>query len=423
MEWRSILLAASAGACLFGCGGGGGSDGGGGSSANAATPLAVTLCPTSLDYSTVYTGGSGAGELVTVQLDTTAMTWKISYLKSPLPAQAGTATPTRDTAPFNVATGTLTPETTLPTKKLNQCAYRLNGASLDPNTPARIFVGEGVAGGAIPGASLAYTSPFGTGTINPKTFPYYPFLGFSQLETHLANLTGKYNELGIHTVPTQNYKPVALDAQYTIQADGSFSECANVSGASCRSGSGKFVLHSPDNTFWAADYPDEVTPTVSPNAPQGTGILIVGKLRNQLVPVLIRAGKADPSTFVVDDESGIAVLSPQTTITSGTQDGEYIDVDADLQYRTALLIGAQMSLLDPFDPSNASLAATYNLDYTQSVAGVLRVTPATAANGTAPTGKLIFTGGVMAYLNTANAAAPYFTAGAYVESPSGNPNP
>jgi Protein of unknown function (DUF2957) len=423
MEWRSILLAASAGACLFGCGGGGGSDGSSGSSANAAAPVAVTLCPTSLDYSTVYTGGSGAGELVTVQLDTTAMTWKISYLKSPLPAQAGTATPTRDTAPFNVATGTLTPETTLPTQKLNQCAYRLNGASLDPNTPARIFVGDGVAGGAIPGASLAYTSPFGTGTINPKTYPYYPFLGFSQLETNLANLAGKYNELGIHTVPTQNYKPIALDAQYTIQADGSFSECANSAGATCRSGSGKFVLHSPDNTFWAADYPDEVAPTVTPNAPQGTGILIVGKLRNQLVPVLIRAGKADPSSFVVDDESGIAVLSPQTTITSGTQDGEYIDVDADLQYRTALLVGPQMSLLDPFDPSNASLAATYNLDYTQSVTGVLLVTPATAVTVTALGGKLIFTGGVMAYLSTANASAPYFTAGAYVESPSGNPNP
>jgi hypothetical protein len=424
MEWRSILLAASAGACLCGCGGGGGGgDGASGSSANSTTPVAVTLCPTSLDYSTVYTGGSGAGELVTVQLDTTAMTWKISYLKSPLPARAGTATPTRDNAPFNVATGTLTPETTLPTKKLNQCAYRLNGASLDPNTPARIFVGEGVAGGAIPGASLAYTSPFGTGTINPKTYPYYPFLGFSQLETNLANLAGKYNELGIHTVPTQNYKSVALDAQYTIQADGSFSECPNVSGANCRSGSGKFVPHSPDNTFWATDYPDQVTPTVSTNAPQGTGILIVGKLRNQLVPLLVRVGKADPSTFVVDDESGIAVLSPQTVITSGTQDGEYIDVDADLQYRTALLVGPQMSLLDPFDPSNASLAATYNLDYSQQVAGVLRVTPVTAGSGAAPTGKLIFTGGVMAYLDTANASAPYFTAGAYVESPSGNPNP
>ncbi len=424
MEWRSILLAASAGACLYGCGGGGGgSDGASGSSANSTTPVAVTLCPTSLDYSTVYTGGSGAGELVTVQLDTSAMTWKISYLKSPLPAQAGTATPTRDNAPFNVATGTLTPETTLPTKKLNQCAYRLDGASLDPNTPARIFVGEGVAGGAIPGASLAYTSPFGTGTINPKTYPYYPFLGFSQLETNLANLAGKYNELGIHTVPTQDYKAVALDAQYTIGADGSFSECPNISGASCRSGSGKFTPHSPDNTFWAADYPDQITPTVSTNAPQGTGILIVGKLRNQLVPLLVRVGKADPSTFVVDDESGIAVLSPQSVITSGTQDGEYIDVDADLQYRTALLVGPQMSLLDPFDPSNASLAATYNLDYSQSVAGVLQVTPATAVSGTAPTGKLIFTGGVMAYLNTADASAPYFTAGAYVESPSGNPNP
>ena len=430
MEWRSILLAASASACLVGCGGGGGgsdatssTSGTSNGSGNSVSQAATALCPASLDYSTVYTGGSGAGELVTVQLDTTAMTWKVTYLKSPLPAKAGTATPTRDTPPYNVASGTLTAETTLPTAKLNQCAYRLNGASLDPTTPARIFVGNGVAGGAIPGASLAYTSPFGTGTINPKTFPYYPFLGFSQLETNLANVAGKLNELGIHTIPTQNYKQLALDAQYTINADGSFSECSNISGAACQSGSGKFTLHSPDNTFWATDYPDETTPTVSTNAPQGTGILIVGKLRGQLVPVLVRAGEANPSTFVVDDESGISVLGPQTLITSGTQDGEYIDVDANFQYRSALLIGPQMSLLDPFDASNASLAATYNLDYTQSVLGVIRVTPATAAAGSQPTGKLIFNGGVMAYLDTSNASAPYFTAGAYVESPSGNPNP
>ncbi|MEJ0002526.1 MAG: DUF2957 domain-containing protein [Pararobbsia sp.] len=425
MEWRSILLAASASACLLGCGGGGGNDTTATSNASTGSAGAASvdsaLCPTSLDYSTVYTGGSGAGELVTVQLDTTAKTWKITYLKSPLPAQAGTATPTRDTPPNNVATGTLTPETTLPTAKLNQCAYRLNGASLDPDTPARIFVGNGVAGGTVPGASLAYTSPFGTGTINPKTFPYYPFLGFSQLETHIANLAGKYNELGIHTVPTQNYKQIALDAQYTIHADGSFSECSNLSGATCQTGSGKFTLHSPDNTFWAADYPDETTPTVSTNAPQGTGVLIVGKLRNQLVPVLVRTGEANPATFVVDDESGIAVLSPQTSIVSGTQDGEYIDVDSNFQYRSALLIGPQMSLLDPFDASNASLAATYNLDYTQPVPGVLRVTPVTAAAGSPPTGKLIFTGGAMAYLDTSNPGAPYFTAGAYVESPSGGP--
>ena len=80
-----------------------------------------------------------------------------------------------------------------------------------------------------------------------------------------------------------------------------------------------------------------------------------------------------------------------------------------------------MSMLDPFQASNAALAATYNLDYTQSVAGVLGVTPVSGGSG--ETGKVTFNGGVISYLDTANASAPYFTAGAYVESPSGSPNP
>ncbi|HTJ92427.1 MAG TPA: DUF2957 domain-containing protein [Pararobbsia sp.] len=426
MEWRSILLAASASACLGfgGCGGGGGGSSTTGTSNSAGTGVAAdanALCPSALDYSTVYTGGSGAGELVTVQLDTTAKTWKVTILKSPIPAQAGTATPTRDQAPYNVMSGTITQETTLPTAKLNACAYRLNGASLDANQPARIFVGNGVAGGTIPGATLQYTSPFGTGSISQKTFPYYPFLGFSTLETNLANVAGKFNELGVHTVPTQNYKSVAVDAQYTLGTTGTYSECSNATSSTCQTGTGPFVLNTATNTFWAADYIDETTATVSSNAPQGTGILIVGKLRGHDVPVLVRVGNASPSMFIVDDESGIAVLAPQTVITSGTQDGEYIGVDTNFQYRSTLLVGPQMSMLDPFQASNAALAATYNLDYTQPVAGVLGVTPVLGGSG--ETGKLTFNGGVISYLDTANAAAPYFTAGAYVESPSGSPNP
>ncbi|RKP44075.1 DUF2957 domain-containing protein [Pararobbsia silviterrae] len=426
MQWRSILLAATAGACLVlaGCGGGGSGGSGSGDSAasNASTggsTQANALCPSSLDYSTVYTGGSGAGELVTVQLDTTAMTWKVTFLKSPIPAQTGTATPTRDTAPYNVVTGTLSRVTTLPTAKLNACAYTLNGASLDASQPARIFVGNGVAGGAIPGATLSYTSPVGTGSISPKTFPYYPFLGFSTLDTNLANVASTFNELGIHTVPTQSYTSVAVDAQYTISASGTYSECTT--GSTCKTGTGAFTLDSASGTFWAADYIDEVSPTNPANAPQGTGILIVGKLRGQDVPVLVRVGAANPLTFVVDDESGIAVLGTQTTIASGSQDGEYIAVDANLQYRSVLLVGAQMSLLDPFDASNASLASTYDLDYTQSTPGVVGVTPVSGGSG--ETGKTIFNGGVIAYLDTASATAPYFTAGAFVESPSGSPNP
>ncbi|CAM2150306.1 DUF2957 domain-containing protein [Pararobbsia alpina] len=428
MEWRSVVLAASASVCLVfgGCGGGGGgTTASSGTSSNSSGASGVSsdpnaLCPSSLDYSTVYTGGSGAGELVTVQLDTTAMTWKVTFLKSAIPAQTGTATPTRDQAPYNVVSGTLTKETELPTAKLNACAYQLNGASLDPSQPARIFVGNGVAGGTIPGATLQYTSPFGTGSISQKTFPYYPFLGFSQLETNLANVAGKFNELGVHTVPTQSYKSVAVDAQYTLATTGTYSECPNT-GASCKTGTGAFTLNTATSTFWASDYIDETTPTVSTNAPQGTGILIVGKLRGKDVPVLVRVGDANPSTFVVDDESGIAVLAPQTVIASGTQDGEYIGVDTNFQYRSTLLVGPQMSMLDPFQASNASLAATYNLDYTQTVPGVLGVTPVSGGSG--ETGKLTFNGGVISYLDTANASAPYFTAGAYVESPSGSPNP
>lgn len=426
MEWRSILLAASASAYLVlaGCGGGGGGSGTSGTSNSSSTGGTAAdpnaLCPSTLDYSTVYTGGSGAGELVTVQLDTTAMTWKVTYLKSAIPAQTGTATPTRDQAPYNVASGTLSHETTLPTAKLNACAYRLNGASLDANQPARIFVGNGVAGGTIPGATLQYQSPL-AGTIAQRTFPYYPFLGFSQLETNLANVAGKFNELGVHTVPTQNYKSVAVDAQYTLGTSGTYSECGNASGATCKTGTTAFTFNSATNTFWASAYIDEVAPTDPANAPQGTGILIVGKLRGKDVPVLVRVGRADPSSFIVDDESGIAVLAPQTIITSGTQDGEYIGVDTNFQYRTTLLIGPQMSMLDPFQASNAALAATYNLDYTQPVGGVLGVTPVSGGSG--QTGKLTFNGGVISYLDTANPSAPYFTAGAYVESPSGSPNP
>ncbi|MGF6370371.1 hypothetical protein OKW40_003121 [Paraburkholderia sp. RAU6.4a] len=113
-----------------------------GGSSNGDGPMTETRpCPASLDYGTVFTGGGGDGELVKLQLDTTKMTWQISYIQSPIPATTGTVAPTRA---GQVAGGSLPPEKRLPTNKLNQCAFRLNGASLDASRPARIFVGEGV---------------------------------------------------------------------------------------------------------------------------------------------------------------------------------------------------------------------------------------------------------------------------------------
>ena len=215
MKWRILSVLALAAPLLGACGGGGG---------NGDGPVTeVRLCPASLDYGTVFTGGGGDGELVKLQMDTTKMTWQISYIESPIPATTGTVAPTRA---GQTASGTLTQETLLPTNKLNQCAFRLNGASLDPNRPARIFVGEGVAGGTIPGAEISFAGILGVGAVPDTTFPYYPFIGFSSIETNLANVAGTYNQLGYHQVPSQNFQPVALDQLVTINADGSYVERA-----------------------------------------------------------------------------------------------------------------------------------------------------------------------------------------------------
>lgn len=142
MQWRKWLVVLACAPMVTACGGGGD---------DSPAPVIQRLCPQAIDYNTVFTGGSGSGELVKVQLDTTKMTYQITYLASPIPVKTGTVAPTRDTAPNNVQTGTLTQETALPTEKLNQCAFRLNNASLDPSRPARFFLGQGVLGGTIPG--------------------------------------------------------------------------------------------------------------------------------------------------------------------------------------------------------------------------------------------------------------------------------
>lgn len=140
MYWRKSLAAALLAPVLTACGGGD----------DPPPAPVVRLCPKTIDYNTVFTGGSGSGELVRVQLDTTKMAFQITYLASPVPATTGTVQPTRDAAPNNVVTGTLTDETGLPTEKLNQCTFRLNNASLDPNRPARVFLGEGCSAARFP---------------------------------------------------------------------------------------------------------------------------------------------------------------------------------------------------------------------------------------------------------------------------------
>ncbi|KWB54791.1 hypothetical protein WL35_29090 [Burkholderia ubonensis] len=411
---RNLILAATVVAPLLSACGGGGSD-------NPPPLVEDRLCPAALDYGTVYTGGAGSGELVKLQLDTTKMTWQVSYIESPVPRTTGTVTPTRA---GTVDSGTLTQETLLPTNKLNQCAFRLNGASLDPSRPARIFVGFGVAGGTIPGKEIQFGGVLGQAAVPDTKFPYYPFIGFSAIETNLANLAGTYSHVGFGEVPSQQFAPVSIDAKVTINADGTWIKCDSTGqfAGTCRQ-PGTNLAQSADGSgaFQTNNYQSQIKPTLS-TLPQGKGFMIVGKLRNQLVPILVRTGVANPNVqpdgngvpgLTADDESSISILAPQTAITVGSQNGEYIGVDSAFNYRTTALINNQATLLDPFQPSQASLATPLDLDYTQKVPGTV-TTVHTGAGSTTPTGKFIFTGGVFGFLDNAS-STPYFTIGAFVQ--------
>ncbi|KVH41506.1 DUF2957 domain-containing protein [Burkholderia diffusa] len=417
MSMKHWMAAASLAPVLVACGGDG----------DPPPAPVVRLCPQTIDYNTVFIGGSGSGELVKVQLDTTKMTYRMTYLASPVPTATGTVQPTRDTAPANVVDGTLADETGLPTAKLNQCTFRMQNASLDPSRPARLFLGEGVLGGAIPGATIQFDGVIGVGRIPKTTFPYYPFISFSSLETDLSKIAGTYNQLGYHQVPSQNFQPVALDQQVTINADGSYVETDNFGKknggqplASNATVNQPFTLRADAPAFQSLNYQPQIPPTLAALDPAkaGKGILIVGKLRNQLVPVFIRTGAANADLTQgppsADDESGISFLSPQTAIAQGSQNGEYTGVDSAFNYRATALVGAQATLLDPFNASQAALTRALNLDYTQKVPGVVTTVHADAASGPA-TGKFVFTGGVFGFLDMADTSNPYFTVGAFVQ--------
>ncbi|MGN6316165.1 DUF2957 domain-containing protein [Trinickia sp.] len=414
MTRNALLTMALAAPFLAACGGGGGGGGGAGSTAAGGGAAAASdrLCPASLDYNTVFTGGGGDGELVKMQIDTTKMTWKVTYVESAIPAKTGTVTPSRA---GTTQSGALAQETLLPTEKQNQCAFYLQGASLDPNKPARIFVGQGVLGGTIPGKEIQYSGVVGFGAVPDKTFPYFPFIGFSSIETNLANVAGAYNQIGYHIIPSQNYATVPVDATIVIRADGTWTETDNVgvnAGKSQQAGTNWTQSSNGSGAFETDRFQSQAAAT-SAVAPAGKGFMIVGKLRNQLVPILIRTGYADPSTFTADDESGITILAPQTPIAVDTQNGQYIGVDSQFDYRATALEGTEATMLAPYQPSNASLATPLDLSFANAVPGVV-LSAVHGASSSAATGKLVFTGGVFGYLYNEN-SAPYFTINAFVQ--------
>ncbi|MBN3791126.1 DUF2957 domain-containing protein [Burkholderia sp. Ac-20353] len=379
-DWRATVLSCAVLAMPFFAGCGGGADDPGpinvpqcagntcGPSGPSTTPPAVTkLCPDALDYTTTYTGGSGSGEYVKVRFDTTKLTYQMQFIESSVPTVAGQVNNTRRGLTIN---GAFHHPTDLPTAEQNRCAFVLDSGATSDGAyavtinradPPKLFVGNGVVGGGIPGATIAFAGMQVApgvvfGVVPSRTFDFYPFIGFTDTETDFSKVAGNYNELGIHLSPVGGlaqsmngavgWEPDVVNWNQTFNADGS---CTITPGSdySCQTTGSPWTLRknadgSADNVFVsnavlnqaagviaypvAAQAPGIVLPT-TPS--QAKGIMIVGKLNGVRVPIVIRVGYTyvDPSNLfasVADAEVGISMLSPTTAIAANSLKGGFI---------------------------------------------------------------------------------------------------
>nr|WP_315594735.1 DUF2957 domain-containing protein [uncultured Cupriavidus sp.] len=417
---------------LTACGGGDGDPGGTTQQATAqqcanngtCTPSGPTvnaptavICPSVLDYNTTYTGGSGAGEFLKIQLDSVKGTYRIQILESAVPKQVNTVYPTRAGVTL---TGTMShPAKPLPTAAQNDCAFELktvmadDGISeviIDPAHPPILFVGNGVAGGGIPGATIAYDPGLGgIGAIPSTTFPTYPVLAFAQTETDFSKVAGTYNVLGYHLVPsggdfTQigvNFVPAIARTVEALNANGS---CTAASGNCVTTGHAWELRPGSDGAF-ESNNNSGITPYpyfyksawLAGSNTLSKGVLIVGKLEGRLVPLLVRVGYARVDLLAgalsVDDESGIALLSPTVKTSAADLKGGYIGSGSDFKYTASALRDNVGAWLDPQDPSLTPTGA-FQMDFTQAtLPGVV-----TTVDNSGLAGSLITTGPVYAHL-------------------------
>ncbi|KWR89208.1 DUF2957 domain-containing protein [Cupriavidus sp. IDO] len=433
----SILTGVSLTMLLAACGGGGD----GGSTASSGTPTATQcasngtcpasgpirngaapgpLCPAALDYSTTFTGGSGAGELIRLRFDTQAHTYQLEIIESPVPKQTGSISPTRAGVTFS---GTFANLTTLPTAEQNRCAVALQSANasdstsqalIDPSHPPVIFLGNGVAGGGIPGATISYGGILGIGAIPSTTFPIYPVLAFAQTETDFGKVAGTWNVLGYHQVPSggsltaqSHFTPATAQTTETLNADGS----CTATGSSCVTTGNSWKLRTQnDGAFESSNadgsrrYPSFYSQAITNNNnSRAKGVLVVGKLNGALIPLLIRVGYANVASIFsinVDDESGLALLAPNARLASAQIIGGYIGSGSDLAYTASLVYDNHVDLLDPM---TMNLTGSYQLDFTQNVPGMVTTTDNSGTGGA-----LIANGRVFAHLAGTGGSNPTF---------------
>ncbi|WP_407973345.1 DUF2957 domain-containing protein (plasmid) [Burkholderia pyrrocinia] len=330
-------------------------------SGDDTTPLVPTsLCPAALDYTTEYAGGSGSGEYVKVRFDTSRQTYRMQFIASSVPTSFGEINVTR--AGLTIE-GTFHHPSNLPTAEQNRCAFVLDsGATQDQHyqvainhlDPPMLFVGNGVVGGGIPGATIQFDGialqpGVILGAVPSRSFDIFPFIGFVDTETDFTKVAGTYNEVGLHLSPTgtsyqtakpQGWQPDVVNWSETFNADGS---CTAVAGSdySCRTTGTSWVVRrnadgSPDKVFVSRAAPNQPYPLAGQGQPlvlskpsQAFGIMIVGKLNGVLVPVVIRVGYAyvdpqNPLGSVADPEVGLSLLSPDKGIKIGALKGGYV---------------------------------------------------------------------------------------------------
>ncbi|CAG9225141.1 conserved exported hypothetical protein [Paraburkholderia tropica] len=447
---RCVALAAAATPLLVACGGGNASDPApvtpaqcSGSTctnqgAPTSQPAATALCPTDADIAkNTYLGGAGSGEVVSLSIDPTKMTYSLTYLASPIPAQSSSVQNTR--AGLTITGAVQHPPTgALPTAAQIACAFQLqqgtgtlNGSTYttayNANNPPTIYVGYGVAGGGIPGATVNLggdsTAALLFPNVQSRTFDFYPFLAFSSVSTNIADLQGNWNALLYHIVPTQSFASAATTAQETYDASGNCSVTSGATNTQCDTASSQWAADANGSYFTSANAPHIITPSFSALANGGASHLILGKLNGKIVPVVVRTGYVNENllTIAIDDESGIAMMAPATTLTSGSFDGSYIGADSNFAYTATLINGQTAGFLKP---STMTTQSTFTLDYTQTHPGLIG---ATDNNGNA--GNVIAVGGLYGiFLNgeenggvTATSAnsqtsnSPYFGVGALIQ--------
>jgi hypothetical protein len=419
------------------------------------------LCPDTADIgNNTYLGGAGSGEIVSLSINATAMTYTLSWLESPIPSAPNQVDNKRQGVTI---TGSVAhpPAGYLPTAEQTRCAFILEpgtgsipaaegggtystASTFNPQNPPMILVGQGgVAGGGIPGASIQYSGAtvFGIPGVFPvtqRTLDFFPFIGFASVDTNLADLQGTYNTLAYHIRPSLNWATIGENAVETFDASG---DCTSSSPSGCISTGYPASSQSAANpgTGWepiagASYFTSNAIPQILPSPywlpfgtvpiiykPAAPGYLVLGKVNGVIVPVAVRTGIAAPDDFDIDDESGIAILAPANALASGGLDGGFVGADSNFQYTAMLINGATGGFINP---STQQVESAFNITYGNSTPGIATVTDQQNNTGVAVT-----VGGLVAMMiqGTENGgmtssdtfagmttSAPYFAIGAQV---------